>query len=411
MEIKVPPEQNDDAHLREEAARRERAEDNLWATLGMLFRWRRFILGVTGGMAVVAVVVSLLLPDWYLASSRLLLPEGNSGGLSSALLGDLSSAAASLLGGGGGDYSRYLAILSSRSMYKSLVDSFELIHVYEDEDSETPLKDAIETLSDNVEFVIDDEYEFLSVEVYDKDPRRAAAMANFFVRRLDEINNRLSAQTAGLFRAYVERRYGEAQHTRSTLLDSLQAFQQHYGVFDMEAQTQAYFTQLAEMRANTLQLEIQHEALRDQLGPNNPQVRNLDDLIRAANGKYQDALNGREQVLPISRKDAPAAFRHYLDFMLDKTIQEKTLEIIAPLLEQSRFEEQRQSEAVQVLDPAVPPVLKAKPRRSIICIVATLSAFILAVVFVLVYEWWRRNHAAFADRLRTAAEAPSSGSA
>ncbi len=410
MEVKPAPDPNENAFVRQEQERRESASKNLWAMLGTLFRWRRFILGITGGMAVIAVVISLLLPNWYLASSRLLLPEGNSGGLSSALLGDLSSAAASLLGGGG-DYSRYLSILTSRSVYESVVDSFDLIHVYEAEDSDTPLKDAIETLADNVEFIIDEEYEFLSVEVYDKDPQRAADMANFFVRRLDEINNRLSAQTAGLFRAYVEKRYGEAQETRSALLDSLQAFQQRYGVFDMEAQTQAYFSQLAEMRTSALQFEIQYEALRDQLGPNNPQVRNLENLIRAANGKYQDALDGREQVLPIARKDAPVAFRHYLDFMLDKTIQEKTLEIVAPLLEQAKFEEQRQSEAVQVLDPAVPPVLKAKPKRSIICIMATLSTFIMAIVFVLLYEWWKRNYAVYARRLNEAAEAPPSGTA
>ena len=51
-------------------------------------------------------------------------------------------------------------------------------------------------------------------------------------------------------------------------------------------------------------------------------------------------------------------------------------------------------------------VRQAAPKRSIICIVATLSAFLLAALFALVMTWWRRNHASFAHRLQRAVAAP-----
>ncbi|GIV57340.1 MAG: polysaccharide chain length determinant protein [Rhodothermaceae bacterium] len=395
----------DEAHapLPSDPGRADRAEDTLWETLGTLYRWRRFIAGVTGVVAVLSVVISLLLPNWYRAQTRLLLPESSSGGLASALLGNLSSAARSLIGGTGGDYTRYLAILSSRTVFDNVIDRFDLIRVYELEDSETPRYAARKALAENVAFVIDDEYEFLSVEVLDTDPERAAAMANFFVEELNRLNAELSAQSAGLFRQYVEARYEEAARTRAALLDSLEAFQRRYGVFDLQAQTTAYFTQLADLRAEALQLEIQYEALREQLGPENPQVRRLATLVEAARRKYQDALAGREQVLPVPRGEAPRMARRYAELEMERIIQERILELVAPLLEQARFEEQRQVEAVQVVDPAVPPERKAKPKRSILCIAATLSAFILAVVFVLVYTWWQRRHPYFAQRLREAA--------
>ena len=358
-------------------------------------------------MAVLSVVISLLLPNWYRASSRLLLPEGSSGGIASALLGDLGSAAQSLLGSGGGDYTRYMAILSSRSMYEAAVDSFDLVRVYETEDSDTPREDAIEALADNVEFVIDDEFEFLSVEVLDKDPQRAAAMSNFFVRALNRINGRLASQTAGNLRQYVERRYEEARQARAHLLDSLQAFQQRYGIFDLQAQTTAFFEQIANLRAGALQFEIQYEALRERLGPNNPQVQSAHDLVRAADRKYQEALAGRERVLPVPQDTIPAAARAYFDFTLERTIQERILELVAPMLEQARFEEQRKVEAVQVLDPAVPPVKKDRPKRSILVILATLSAIIVAVVYVLVYTWARRHHAGVLARLEAASRKAS----
>lgn len=381
----------------------QEGEQAWWNLLGVLYRWRRFIVIVTSVMAVASVVISLLLPNWFKASSRLLLPASSSGGLASALLGDISSAAQSLLGAGGGDYVRYMAILNSRAVMDDVVREFDLITVYELEDEEFPVEEARGTLSDNVEFVVDQEYDFFSVEVLDKDPQRAADMSNYFVQKLEEINNQLSKQTAGNFRAYVEERYGMAEQERASMLDSLAAFQREYGVLDLEAQTVAFYTQLAEMRADAVQLEIQLASLRGQFGDNNRQVQNLDALVTAANRQYEDALNGREAVLPVSRDEAPDMVKKYLDLTLERTIQERILELVAPMLEQARFEEERTAQALQIVDPAVAPVEKFKPKRSIICIAATLSAFILAVLFALVMDWWRRSFPVYAQRLRDAA--------
>lgn len=391
-----------DAANRMEVMNQE-GEQAWWNLLGVLYRWRRFIVIVTSIMAVASVVISLLLPNWFKASSRLLLPASSSGGLASALLGDISSAAQSLLGAGGGDYVRYMAILNSRAVMDDVVREFDLITVYELEEEEFPVEEARGTLSDNVEFVVDQEYDFFSVEVLDKDPQRAADMSNFFVRKLEEINNELSKQTAGNFRAYVEERYGMAEQERANMLDSLAAFQREYGVLDLEAQTVAFYTQLAKMRADAVQLEIQLASLRGQFGDNNRQVQNLDALVTAANRQYEDALNGREAVLPVSRDEAPDMVKQYLDLTLERTIQERILELVAPMLEQARFEEERTAQALQIVDPAVAPVEKFKPKRSIICIAATLSAFILAVLFALVMDWWRRSFPVYAQRLREAA--------
>ena len=97
--------------------------------------------------------------------------------------------------------------------------------------------------------------------------------------------------------------------------------------------------------------------------------------------------------------------RHYLALVMEQTIQEKILEFVAPMLEQARFEEQKQREALQVVDRAVPPVKKYKPRRSIIVVAATLSATILAIIFSLTLNWWRVNRSYFFRRLDEASHA------
>ena len=113
-----------------EAERRERTQFSaqLIDALVLVWDWRKFIIGITAGVAILSVAISLLLPNWYRASSRLLPPERTgSSAIASAMLDNLPSAAAGLLGGSSGNYSRYLTILTSRQLLDSVVDNFDLI--------------------------------------------------------------------------------------------------------------------------------------------------------------------------------------------------------------------------------------------------------------------------------------------
>lgn len=374
--------------------------DRLWSAFGVVYRRRRFIAGVTAGAAVLAVGISLLLPNWYAASVRVLAPESGGGGLTSAVMRNLPSAASMLLGGPSGDYARYLTILTSRSMFVSVVDSFDLIQVYETEGNRYPLEDALETLRSNVDFPVHEKYEYLSVVVFDKEPERAADIANFFVRRLNAVNAALTSQNAGLFRRFAESRYAEASAVLDSVLDARQDFQREYGVFDLPTQTMAFFEQVGMLRAKAVEGEIQYNALRAQLGDDNAQVRSMRELVTAANQQYQQALQGQEQVLPVPQERMSAVMREYIGMEREILIQSAIIEVIVPILEQARFNEEQEVQAVQVVDPAVPPAKKAKPSRSLIVIVTTISIFFVAIIFVLALDWWQRSHRKFAQRLQ-----------
>ena len=56
--------------------------------------------------------------------------------------------------GGSGEYTRYLAILTSRSMMEDVVERFDLIRVYGIEDGPGALEDAVDRLRENVEFEV-----------------------------------------------------------------------------------------------------------------------------------------------------------------------------------------------------------------------------------------------------------------
>jgi len=384
--------------------RRRRYEQGLWHAAGILFRRRWLIVSTTVAAGIAAVVLTLLTPNWYVASARLMLPAGGGGNaLAAAFLNNLPAAAQSLLGGGGGDYLRFMALIESRTVMEDMVDSFDLVTVYELGESMTPREDALKVLYENLDLTIDDKYEFLGLHVADEDAVRAAAMANAFVEKMEARNEALSLETASSLRRFMQERFDESMTKLDSVLDASQAFQEQYGVFDLPTQTQAFFASVGDLRLQVIESEIVYETLTGQFGAQNPRVERARQAMEAAQAKYNQALQGRERLLPVPQGQLPTVTRQYIDLERERIIQTKSLEILAPILEQVRADEEREIVALQVIDPAVPPVKKAGPRRSIICIAAVLSAFILSVTFVLTWDWWQRAGPALAARLRAAA--------
>ena len=378
--------------------------DGLWFALAALLRGRWIVLGISVLVAVSAVAISLRLPNWYAASVRVLPPESSGANpLTAALLRNAGSAASAFLGGPSSDYARYLAILSSRRVLEGLVDEFDLVAVYDVQDEPAPRAEALRILEENISFPVDEDFEFLSVVVLDRSPRRAAAMANSAVVRLNEVNTELSSSNAATYRQFVQRRYDEAQLALDSVLTAGQAFQRRYGIMDLGVQTQAYFSQLAELRGQATAAEIQAEALSAQYGPENEEVQMMQGVADAANTKISEMMAGSEATLPVAQSDMSNVARQYVDLQREAAVQGQILEVVMPLIEQARFEEEKQVEAVQVVDAAVPSAHKAKPRRAIIVATATLSGFLLSCLFVVALATWQRNAGHVSERLRAAA--------
>jgi tyrosine-protein kinase Etk/Wzc len=383
------------------AGRPESATNPVFWSIRETLAGHRLIVVATLTVAIAAIVISLLIPNQFQATARVLPPEGGSSSPMAAMLSrGLPPGAAQLLGGGRTEYNRYLALLSSRTMLEAVVDRFDLVEVYGLSDASHARQRALNELSEHVSYNVDREFRYLAVSVLDTDPQRAADMANFLVDELNRRNAELSAQNASLFRRFVERRYNETLASIDSLKNATQEFQQRHGVYDVEAQARGLLEQTAGLRARAIELEIQHETMLAQFGPDHPTVRSIADAVRAANRRYQSAIAGGERVLPVAQDAVPAVMREYVDLEQERLTQARLLEVVAPLYEQARFDEEREMQALQVIDFAVPPVRKVAPKRSIMVIMATMSAFFLSILYVLAAAIWRERAAGVASHLR-----------
>lgn len=386
---RIPPPVSDEVRAHLLAAALQRG-------LAALYRSRRLLSGLVLLVAAASVGITLMMPNVYEARARVLAPDASSSLLSSFLGNSTASMARRFLGSGTsvGTYTRPLAILTSRTVNEAVMDSFGLVRVYEFEGAKGAREKTLEELEARTFFGVDEQLEFLTISVRDESPQRAAAMTNLYVRLLNRTNSALSTENARSYRAFIQERYDLANQAVDSLLDAAAAFQRRYGVIDLPAQTQAYYTQMGALRAEQARLQVQLRALRSELGPEAPAVQAAEQALAEATRQYQAALNGAEAALPVARGAVPTVAREYAQLERERIMQTAALEVLGPMYEAARMEEGRQVETVQVLDLAVPPSRKVAPKRSLIVVASVLSAFLLGVAFVLAQASWRRHRGA-----------------
>ena len=382
----------------------EQVRAGLWRMASLLYRRKWTIVAVALLTGIAAVFITLRLPNQYRAETKVLIPDA-SGGLMSSMLGSLSPAAAALLGGSGSGFTRYLAILSSREMLGAVVDRFDLIEVYDLGEEENPREEAMAELAARASFEVSLEYDFLSVSVLDPSPTRAAQIANFFVERLNLRHVELTSRSASQNRRFLEERLEQANLALDSAQADLQGIQERYGVIEPEAQASALMAALGQAQGQVGVAEAQYQALRAQYGDENPDVAAARAAVASARQQVARLSGGSEAVMPVPIQRLPQVQRQYAEAMQGVMVQRRIIEEVQPLYEQAALQEQRETDAVQVLDVASPPARKAEPRRSLLVLGATFSAALIACAVVLLLGWMRQNGRTVLARLRTPADA------
>jgi uncharacterized protein involved in exopolysaccharide biosynthesis len=353
----------------------------------VLFAWRRFVCAVTAVAAVVSVVVSLLLPRWYEATATCMPPEkGSPGG--SLMMGLLDQF-------GGGMASRSLlsrtpetdialGVLKSRSVRAKVVDRFDLTEVY---GSRTP-QHATEKLGKHITVRTTAEG-MLEVRVEDRDGQRAADMANLFLELLDQHNRRASVEDARRTREFVEGCLAESRTRLEAASSGLRAFQEEHGAIALAEQTRVTVEAIAELQAQQAQLEITRGVLSDHALPGEMRVEEVDARLREV-ARQRNALEGTGAqdhgasgaLLPLS--GIPAIGARFADLTREAMVREKVYAFLTTQLEEARIQEARDLRTVDILDEAIPPVKRARPRRSLIvvltCVLALLGTMGVALV-------------------------------
>jgi len=349
-------------------------------------RWR-LILGITAASAAVALVVSLLLPVYYRAETRILPPQEKGGNLAAQLLGQVGGLGGLLGGAANVKYPAelYVAMMKSRTVLDRIIDRFSLMNLYHvrfRDDARRRLLESLAIREDRKSGII-----VLAVE--DRDPKRAADIANAFLEELKSMVGGLAISEASQRRLFFEEQLRNTKEALVRSEEEIKGFQQRTGAFQIDAQAKAVIEGIASLRAKIASKEVEAKVLRTFATSQNPDLQRVDEEIRALRSELEKIEVGKghgfDAIMPSER--IPSLGMEYLRRLRQLKYHETLYELLVKQYELAKLDESREAVVIQAIDKAVPPERKAKPKRGIIVIVATLAGFLVSVGFVLFKEY------------------------
>jgi len=358
----------------------KQTEDSILDYLVLLSSYRRMITLVTTSGFLAALVTCLLLPNYYRTRTLILPPQQDQNlmGAMLAQMGGLANLAGDMLGGGN-QADMYVGIIKSEAVKDPIIDRFNLINAY---DSGYRVK-TYKEIDKYVTVTVGKKDGIIDISVEDKNPKKAADMANAYVEELGKLLIRMNTSGAGQNKSFLAERLASARVELAKAEDALKEFQTKNKTVDVTEQAKGTIKGIADLTAQLLAMQVQLASVQRQFTDNSQEVKTLKQSIstlKAQIAKFEG--NGSSGVIP-SVGSVPEIGQKYIRLMRDYKIQETLVELLTKQYEMSNLTEAKAISTIQVIQKARIPDRKSNPKRALIIIESTLASFGLAIFIAL----------------------------
>lgn len=352
--------------------------------------WKLLVFGpLAAGLA--ALGITFAMDPVFTATARILPPQQQQS--AAAMVAQQLGALAGLAGAATGlrnPADQYVALLKSRSVADRLIERFDLRRVYEKD----YLQDARRELA-NRSKIASGRDGLITIDVDDTDPKRAAAIANAYVEELSELVKRLALTEAQQRRVFFEKQLEQAREALKRAQQALAAVGVNESV--LKAEPRAAAEGVARLKAAVTAQEVKLAAMRGYLAETSPDFRQAQQELAALRAQLARAEQSE------SMPPAASAAQDYISRFRDFKYQETLFELMARQYEIARLDEAREGALIQVVDAAVTPERKSRPKRALVAIVTTLAAGLALVFWVFVRRSWQNAAATAGGAARLAA--------
>lgn len=366
--------------------------------IALLIRRRGFIARFMLISAVLATVVAFLLPVRYEAKIVLLPPQQNSS-LASAVLGQMgglgslgSLGSLASLGSLGmkNTSDMYVSFLTSRTVEDAMIQRFGLMAEYR----EKKISDTRKVFENRTSVVAGNKDGLIRISVEDRDPERAAELANGYVDEFRKLSATLAISEAARRRVFFEGQMQQAKDDLAAAEEAMRRTQQSTGVLQIDSQARALIESTALLRAQVVAKEVQIQSMRAYAAEDNPMMVMAKQQLVALQSQLERLAGSRHDEgsdIVLSKGRVTEAGMEYIRRYRDLKYHETMFELLAKELEIAKLDEAREGEIVQVVDAAVPPDKRSSPHRTLIILGSTILSFFVAVVWIKVREGMARS--------------------
>ena len=151
----------------------------------------------------------------------------------------------------------------------------------------------------------------------------------------------------------------------------------------MRAEPRAAAESYARLKAEITAVEVRTQVLRRSMADSSSEVQSQLTQLSAL----------RAQLARLEQAADPNIGADYMSLYREFKYRETLFDLFARQYEIARVDESREGALIQVVDLALPPEYKSKPKRLLIAAVATMLSLLLLGMFILVRHFWRESAA------------------
>jgi len=315
-------------------------------TLSVLWdrvRARRRGITILVAAATIAVgTIAFLLPPWYRATAELLPPSEEESGIGLATLLRGVAVPGIKIPTQVTPADVFMVVLQSRRIGEQMVNRFDLKRRYD----QKLMIDAIEDLHDHTRFNLT-AAGTIQVSVEDRDRKVAADMTNAFMEYLDQFNREVRMTKGRRARLFIEERLSDTKDELATAERRLADYQSRNKTVALSSHVSSAVEQAASIYARRTMLQVR-------LG-----------VIRGYSLGSDEEIQIRQELAQLEQKmrELPATGLELTRLVRDVRALEEVLALLTAQYEDARINEARNVMTIDILDVAVPPERKSRPKR------------------------------------------------
>ena len=324
-------------------------------------------------VGLLALGITYLMTPTFTARTTFLPPQQQQGIAAASALASLGPLAG-LVGGIKSGADQYVALMQSETVQDRLIDQYELMRSTTSSSASKRATSCGRTCAYSWEEGRPDHRGSRR-----RDPQRAADLANSHIDELRRMTSVLAVTEAQQRRAFFEQQLERSKERLTKAQESLQASGFTQGA--LQAEPKAAAESYARLKAQVTSAEVRLQTMRSYLSENAPEFQNQQAALAALRAQLSRAEQAGEP------QSGPDYIGKYRDFKYEEAL----FELFARQYEMARLDESRDGGLIQVVDEAQTPEWKSKPKRALVAAIATVVAFILLVLLVLVRHTWRQT--------------------
>jgi uncharacterized protein involved in exopolysaccharide biosynthesis len=341
----------------------------------VLAKHKKTVIGIPIAAALVAAAISLALPEVYRSGTKLLPPQQPQSG-AAALLSQISGVAGAAAGAAGikNPNDLYIGMIKSRTVADRIISRFNLNQVY----NTNSLEKARAKLDANT-FVTSGKDGLITIEVEDESRARVAQLANAYTEELIRLTGTFAVTEAGQRRMFYERQLEQAKNHLAESEAALKGRLDTHGVVSVDASSRAIVETISRLRAQVSAKEIEINSMSAFVTANNPDYLRAEQELVSLRGELAKLENGRPNGATDEEAGKDNEGLKSIKLLRDVKYYEMLYELLAKQYEIARLDESKDSSLIQVLDKAMEPERRFKPKRAIIVISTTFVSLLLAI--------------------------------